>query len=64
MVRSGLCRRQTSCDNDDALSIFVPVLTVASHIFRKSSVSYSSVLGTSSFVGLEASLISAHNCFW
>ena len=34
MVRSGFCLRQMSCDNDNALSIFAPVSTIASHIFR------------------------------
>ena len=28
------CRRQTSCDNDGALSIFMPIWTVALHAFR------------------------------
>ena len=34
MVSYELCRRQTSCDNDGALSIFAPIWTVAPHAFR------------------------------
>ena len=53
-----------SCDNDGVLSIFAPVSTATSHIFRNIPRFTFFVLKTASFVSLEVSLISAQSCFW